>query len=250
MARIRYLKPEFFSDEDLAELPFQTRITFAGLWCFADKAGRLEDRPKYLKAMIFPYDNVDMEKQIELLGKGKHENGIPFIQRYEVEGLKFIQIVRWDKHQKPHHTEKESIFPPAPPLNIKIMGKIKQLEASAELDNVERTVSIPLLKPDENFEIFWKVYPKKKNKGYAEKAWQKIKPNKELTELMISKIEQLKQTNQWLEENGKYIPFPSTWLNARGWEDEIVKENTITPIKEIDKSPTWMSEAIDKGWKT
>ena len=118
MPRTRYLKPEFFSDEDLAELPFQARLTFAGLWCYADRAGRLEDRPKFLKAMIFPYDNVDMEKQLEILNNGKHENGTPFIQRYEANGIKLLQIVKWDKHQKPHHSEKESIFPPPSPSNF------------------------------------------------------------------------------------------------------------------------------------
>jgi hypothetical protein len=109
------LKPEFFSDEDLAELPFEARLTYAGLWCYADKEGRLQDRPKFLKAMIFPYDKIDMEKQLNLLSKGKHENGVPFIQRYEIEGNAYIQILSWGRHQCPHHTEKESIFP-SPPL--------------------------------------------------------------------------------------------------------------------------------------
>ena len=140
--RIRYLKPDFFSDENLAEFKFETRLTYTGLWCYADKEGRLEDRPKYLKAMIFPYDNVDMEKQLELLSKGKL-NGYPFIQRYCIEGLKLIQIVKWDKHQKPHHTEKESIFPPAPPFIMeKGMGTEKQLEASLKLSNGELTVKL------------------------------------------------------------------------------------------------------------
>ena len=52
MARIRSLKPEFFKDEDLALLPFEARILYSGLWCYADREGRLEDRPKYLKADI------------------------------------------------------------------------------------------------------------------------------------------------------------------------------------------------------
>lgn len=128
MPRIRYLKPEFFSDEDLAELPFQTRIFYQGLWCFADKAGRLEYRPKYLKAMIFPYDKVDPEKEIELLGKPKR-SGAPFVQLYEVDGQGFIQILSWDRHQSPHHTEKESILPPPhPPFLIKKKIKIKRKE--------------------------------------------------------------------------------------------------------------------------
>ena len=141
MARIRYIKPEFFSDEDLAELKLETRLTFAGLWCFADRLGRLEDRPKFLKAMIFPYDNVDMEKQLQAL------SAKPFIQRYEVEGKKFIQIINWEKHQKPHHTEADSKIPPAPPLKEKgdFKGNGECQTESSELDNGELTVKEPLV---------------------------------------------------------------------------------------------------------
>ena len=148
MPRIRYLKPEFFSDEDLADLPFQTRLTFQGLWCYADKEGRLEDRPKFLKAMIFPYDDVDIDKELESLCKFKG-NGVPFIQRYDNGKAKYIQIIQWQKHQRPHHTEKESVFPPpenppqTPPKikrKIKGMGMEKQLKASTELKNGKVTV--------------------------------------------------------------------------------------------------------------
>ncbi|HAG51728.1 MAG TPA: hypothetical protein DCL42_10415 [Deltaproteobacteria bacterium] len=46
MGRIRYVKPDFFKDEDVAELPDKTKLLYIGLWCFADKSGRIEDRPK------------------------------------------------------------------------------------------------------------------------------------------------------------------------------------------------------------
>jgi len=158
LPRIRYLKPEFFSDEDLAELPFQTRLTFQGLWCYADKEGRLEDRPKYLKAMIFPYDKIDIEKELDLLSKGKKSNPLkPFIQRYEVEGRKYISIVSWTDHQSPHHTEKESVFPTPPPYNPPLKEKDKDKEKEkceeppSELNNGSNTVNKPLeLKDQEN----------------------------------------------------------------------------------------------------
>ena len=105
MSRIRYLKPDFFKDEDLATLPFESRLFFAGLWGLADKEGRLEDRPQRLKIEIFPYDKVDVEKCLKLLNNPKSSSNKPFIQRYSVNGEKYIQIVCWDKHQKPHHTE-------------------------------------------------------------------------------------------------------------------------------------------------
>ena len=133
MARIRYIKPDFFTDEVLAGLSPIHRLTFAGLWCYADKAGRLEYRPQYLKAMLFPYEKVDMEKILNDLSNPK-----PFIIIYTINGKSYIQITNWSKHQKPHHTEKESVLPPIPPL--KGMGMENQLEASLTLNNGEITV--------------------------------------------------------------------------------------------------------------
>jgi hypothetical protein len=37
---------------------------------------------------------------------------------------------------------------------------------------------------------------------------------------MIDKIKQAKNSNEWIKENGQFIPYPATWLNAKGWEDE------------------------------
>ncbi len=223
MARIRYLKPEFFTDEDLAELPLEARVLYAGLWCYADRDGRLEDRPKYLKAMIFPYDRVEIEKNLCLLSKPKN-SGRPFIQRYSIEEKNFIQILSWEKHQSPHHTERDSIIPPAPPLTTKDKEKDKEKYASPELElnNREIPVKEPLsLKP---FELFWNYYPKKKNKGDAEKAWLKIKPSIELQQKITQKLDLLKKSEDWMKDGGKWIPYPASWLNAKGWEDQVKAE--------------------------
>jgi hypothetical protein len=69
MARIRTIKPEFFDDEHLCELPFDHRLCFIGLWLQADKAGRMEDRPKRLKARIFPFDDVNIEAMLVALAR-------------------------------------------------------------------------------------------------------------------------------------------------------------------------------------
>jgi hypothetical protein len=114
MARIRYLKPDFFKDEDLATLPMIDRMTFAGLWCHADREGRLEYRPRYLKAEIWPYDDVDMEAILKhLAAPGILDRPEKyFITIYEIASRQYIQIVEFLKHQKPHHTERVSTIPP------------------------------------------------------------------------------------------------------------------------------------------
>lgn len=114
MPRIRGLKPDAFKDEDLSILPIEVRYFFMGLWCYADKQGRLEDRPKFLKAELFPYDDVDVEGALAALANPT----IPerpektFIRRYKIDGRKYIDIPNFLKHQRPHHTEKASVIPP------------------------------------------------------------------------------------------------------------------------------------------
>lgn len=105
MSRARNLKPKFFKNEDLADLAFEYRLLFQGLWCEADREGRLEDRPKRIKAEVFPYDEVDVEDGLCKL----HASG--FIDRYEFDGSKYIQVVAFAKHQNPHCKEAASTIP-------------------------------------------------------------------------------------------------------------------------------------------
>lgn len=105
MARARNFKPGFFRDAALVELPVETRLLFPGLWTLADRAGRLEDKPKQIKMEIYPADNFDVDVMLNQL----QASGL--IIRYEVDGKHFIQIKNFLKHQNPHRDEKESEIP-------------------------------------------------------------------------------------------------------------------------------------------
>ena len=113
MARIRNIKPDFFIDEDLTCIPIPARMFFAGLWCHADRDGRLEYRPKKLKVQIFPYDDINVEELCKLLSDPKisHRPDKKFIEIYEVDGEQYIQILNLGKHQKFHKDEKPRNFP-------------------------------------------------------------------------------------------------------------------------------------------
>lgn len=105
MARSRNLKPGFFKNEALAELPPLTRLLFSGLWCIADREGRLEDRPKRIRAELLPYDDGSVDAMLDEL----HQAG--FILRYQIGEQRFIQVVNFTKHQNPHVREPESTIP-------------------------------------------------------------------------------------------------------------------------------------------
>lgn len=106
MARARNLKPGFFTNDQLAEIEPLGRLLFAGLWTIADREGRLEDRPRRIKAELLPYDDVDIERL--LLALDMHG----FIIRYRRGTDAYIQIVNFSKHQNPHVKEADSQIPP------------------------------------------------------------------------------------------------------------------------------------------
>lgn len=105
MARSRNIKPSFFMNEDIIELPYEARLLFIGLWILADREGRLENRPKKIKMSLFPADDINVAEQLENISK------YGFIEFYNVDGTDVIQIVNFVKHQNPHGLEKDSELP-------------------------------------------------------------------------------------------------------------------------------------------
>jgi hypothetical protein len=111
MARARNIKPGLYKNEDLAECSIWARFVFPGLWMLADRDGRMEDRPKRIKAELLPFDNADLDQLLNELER------FGFILRYEVEGERYIQVLKFNEHQAPHVREQAGTIP-APPTNV------------------------------------------------------------------------------------------------------------------------------------
>ena len=106
--RARNIKPGLYKNEDLAECSVWARLIFPGLWMMADRAGRLEDRPKRIKAELLPFDSEDVDSLLAELAR------FGLIRRYEVDGQRLIWIPGFSKHRTPHIKEAKSEFPPHP----------------------------------------------------------------------------------------------------------------------------------------
>lgn len=89
-------------------MPPLARILFQGLWCLADCAGRLEDRPRRIKAEVLPYDDCDVDDLLSQLGDAG------FIVRYSIDGVRLIEVPTFRKHQRitGKESENESLYPP------------------------------------------------------------------------------------------------------------------------------------------
>lgn len=105
MARIRTIKPDFWTDEKVVELSAFARLLFLGLLNFVDDEGRGEFRPKSLKMKILPADNIDIDPLFEEL----IQSGM--LLAYSFEGNDYFQIKNFGKHQK-IDKRRGSKFPP------------------------------------------------------------------------------------------------------------------------------------------
>jgi hypothetical protein len=94
MARLRTVKPEYWTDERVGECSVSARLLFIACWNFADDHGGLDRSSKQLKAQAFPYDNIDCEPLVQELLNQR------LLIEYEVDGKKYLHISGFRKHQK------------------------------------------------------------------------------------------------------------------------------------------------------
>ncbi|HUU98237.1 MAG TPA: hypothetical protein VM487_21095, partial [Phycisphaerae bacterium] len=96
MARIRTIKPEFWTSEQVVECSPIARLLFIGMWTFADDAGRHPLSYARLKMEIFPADDFKIDS-IESLVDELISAGL--IRTYTITGKQFLQITGWH-HQR------------------------------------------------------------------------------------------------------------------------------------------------------
>jgi len=217
--RARNLKPSFFHDAELVELGFDRRLLFAGLWCLADRSGRLRDRPKQIKVEIFPADNVEVDACLaDLAGAG-------LITRYQAVGESYIQVRSFSRHQNPHHREPPSVIP-APdgtPVGTR-QAEEGPRRAPANTGRGRRGRGKAEGEPlPHGFDTFWQVYPRKDKKTDAAKAWKELSPDAELQTRILEDVTRRTASPDWQKEKGRFIPLAGSYLRGCRWEDEGVK---------------------------
>ncbi len=94
MARIRTIKPEFWTDGSMIRLPIEVRLFYIGLWNFACDRGHVEDDPLGLKLKILPADAVDSDSLVEQLVLAGR------LERVEVSGKSYLAIPSFADHQR------------------------------------------------------------------------------------------------------------------------------------------------------
>ena len=96
MARIRTIKPEFWSSEQVMECQALTRLLFIGIWNFCDDGGNHPDSEKTIKARVFPGDEISSSSIRRMLDE-LSSNGL--LSFYEHSGKRYLHVCGWE-HQR------------------------------------------------------------------------------------------------------------------------------------------------------
>lgn len=115
MGRIRTVKPELFTHEDLFTIESETklpvRLAFVGLFTVCDREGRFKWEPNRIKLAVLPYDPIDFSRVLDaLLTRG-------MVGKYEVEGRFYGFIPTFGKHQVINNRESSSDLPEPNEIN-------------------------------------------------------------------------------------------------------------------------------------
>ena len=222
--RSRNIKIGFWENESLGKLSHFDRLLFIGLWCLADREGKLEDRPDKIRHLLFGYDKKSVNVENGLCNL----MSLHLITRYDMSGHGYIKIPNFIKHQTPHPHEAKSKIPD--PVDCRDMS-LHVTKCHSDILNPDITEHVP-------FSEFYSLYPKKQARADAEKAWNVAFKESVLTKTIWEEkvrpaLLAQSESEQWLKENGQFIPYPATWIRRRRWEDQIETKTEVPNWNEI-----------------
>jgi hypothetical protein len=219
MARIRTIKPEFFTSEDIVGLSPFARLLYIALWCEADKEGRLVWKPKTFKMRYLPGDDLD------ILALCKELTDARLVVLYG-DGLAYIPAFKSHQHINPRESDSQLPAPDASTTRAPRVSTRQSPDSDAQggregkgkegtRDASRHASDVP-----PGFERFWQAWPRsprKEARGECLKAWQKAKAEP-AADLVVAHVERLKASPGWSKQGGEFIPAPLVYLNQRRWE--------------------------------
>lgn len=73
---------------------------------------------------------------------------------------------------------------------------------------------------DDEFEQFWKIYPRRVAKAEARKAWKQVEKLRPPIADLLKSVYAARASRDWQRDDGQYIPYPSSWLRGERWDDQ------------------------------
>ncbi len=224
MARIRSIKPEFFTSLTIAALSVPARLHFIGLWTHVDDDGRAIDDPRLFKAALWPLDDSMTTAKVDKLTAELEASGR--IVRYTVKGRHYLHVCGWEhqkidrkspsKHPSPDEADssipRRSIAEPSSP-DLRIYGSKDQgsdlsLSSPSDSDRTSPTAT-----------AVWNAWPttRRAARDKCERSIAKALKAGTDPEQIIDGAQRWATHYATQATEDKYIPLLTTWLNEQRW---------------------------------
>lgn len=174
-----------------------------------------------LEALGYALDTYPLLSEAKLEASRKRE--IPVRESEFTNQKREITIQEGKKEKALPEITTENITETTAEINTYALNSARDSTQSSPNDHDQQEKPrkpFRTIKQQQRFDAFWEAYPRKRSKGQAEKTWTKLNPDDDLLEEILTGLENAKRSVEWQRDEGQFIPYPSTWLNAQGWEDE------------------------------
>ena len=182
-------------------------------------------------------DLLNMGATEKILSKLKIDNeGFYYNERLEIEANKRKAYSESrSNNRKKKTTYKEDIKNICNSYEKHMENENINENVNIDESNIESKENINILELWEmQFNQFYEKYPRKVKKQDVKKWFQKNKPSNELFSSMLNSLEQFRASKDWQKDGGQFIPYPSTWLNQKRWEDEDIVN--IKPMSALQRA--------------
>jgi hypothetical protein len=257
VARIRTIKPDFFRNEEVAALTYRARLTWVGLWTYADDEGRGKDNARIIKGDLWPLEDdvTHLEVEADLCELEQHGR----ITRYEANGERYLFVNKWLDHQRISKPTASKLPPPPAPEDSRTtpvalpegsrsttgglpIGKEKEREVEEEVERDSPTASDEAKRSiHEDFMDFYLAYPRKEARGTAERAYAKALKKTDAATILAGAERYAVDPNR----DPQYTKLPATWLNAESWEDEPLPVRGGPQPARMDRSAMLRAKEAD-----
>jgi hypothetical protein len=211
VARIRTIKPEFFTSEDIVGLTPYARLLYIALWCEADKEGRLVWKPATFKLRYLPGDNCDVTALCQELTDAK------LVVLYGT-GYAYIPAFKAHQHINPRESVSQLPDPDASNTRAPRVGTRQARDSDAQGGREGKGKEGKDIPGGERFEEFWLSWPKndrKQDKGKCREKWVKADLDS-VADVILADVKAKRGTKKWTEG---FIEAPEVYINNRRWED-------------------------------
>jgi len=229
-----WIPQEIINLINLKHITWTEAVLLSEVWVLSNNRTCTASNEYFSKILGITADSVSrlvnkLVKMNYLTSKiGYLENNIKVKRRFLK--LNWERIVGTDVERSPH-VATSIVSTDVEPHPTQMSDREYSIEYSRDntlAQNFSESENKPKNKPSKNlselFEEFYKNYPKKKGKHRAYRWFKSHKPDEALVAKMIEATNNQKQTFQWKQKNGRFIPHPATWLNGGSWENEIKPE--------------------------